>query len=317
MGTVPGATSVVDETLWNTSHAIEILKNLRERYQEHGLFVFKEIESSGKSECIQFPVIHFLVVPKEAGQPPPFVRLKTMNGEDPIMSFQELELEWRPTSETDIYSLTYGGRERRHWSESKQGMYKRAILLDCRASKAFKTDDHQRLEVDFAHFTYKIPGGAVVEDTYTKCGALASFISVFCEEHRLDEADHDEPIRQAIKDGFTSKRALLQKEMELVHKGRNAGMLEDIVCGKIYPMNLEEGIAKATQKHKAALQDARAKDLENKKGSSFKLDNAHDQRHQSSTHHQNYTPIAAPDEMPLRVKKTGHLYGDALDDLIF
>jgi len=315
VGSVPGAASPVDKELWDTSHVFDTLKCVRQRYPEHGIFGFEEIESSGNSECIQVPVFQFLVVPKAVGPPPPFLRLKSVAGDEPIITFQDLKLEWRPSTEKNISYLMYCGRERRYSEVSKEGLYKRAKIMDCRASKAFKMDDHGRFQVDSAHFTYKIPGRANIEGTYVKCGDLKSYIAGFCEEHHLDEADHRDSIKKAIKEAFTSKRALLQTEMDLVHDGRNVEMLEDIVCGKIYPKNLEQGIAMAIEKQKADRQAAREKDLK-QKGPSDKLDSPHDQRPQPHSYQHTYTPIAALD-MPLRVKKTDHLYGDAEDDLIF
>jgi hypothetical protein len=53
---------------------------------------------------------------------------------------------------------------------------------------------------------------------------------------------------------------------DLIHKGCNVELLEDIVCSKICPKNLEQGIALVTKKQKVDCQAAQAKDLKQKEG---------------------------------------------------
>lgn len=239
--------------LWDFGHVITSLQQITTNNPDKDVFVFKYMEtisyhngfdlahvynnSVSNEKHGRVPLLVCILMPK-GRKPPPFIGTDNEKGEDGHDSMDAFELDWFPMANLDgVFALQSTANADVHTqvSEKLAGAYIWSLV----PHKDMQIDRFEKLKVSEAHVVYKLDNGTEITEPFSKVlgDKINDWTKAFLSDHSL-EAEHEEPVRQAIKDAFERKRALLQAKIDmLAEKGYDKDMLTGISTAKIYPQN--------------------------------------------------------------------------------
>lgn len=240
-------------------HFIPLLEALCSEHPDKQFFVFggspelQELTEENlptKNGVYPIPTLSVISVPKGIA-PPPFVAIRHFqHGTQEIKSMADFNLDWNHTpswmtqtlqGRVSILQCTSRMTRAAFKAQSQEDLFKYEYmsLFTMRPSVDWEMEekDATKLSIRHAMFTYvDADGDEVHEEFHRDDHRMKTFVPDYLERFELDEAEHAEPLKAAIKSAFANARAVKQSQIDLFD-GYDADVLDGFEVVKIYPQN--------------------------------------------------------------------------------